>query len=336
MNIEELRDWLKKRLRTELPDEVWDQLVEDKYAKPGLVEVELQDLIDEANKLMKIFRAGAASGGGWRPSGREKLPDPPNSREVAVNLRDDETERARVFARLAAQMAAEHPDVVSFREDVLEGELLTHEQAGELIAQQGGPDDSGPILTALRQLGESLGRAYRWRDFDAVWFVLTGHTPPVFPLHAIGSQTSSIYGPHTAAITLVVEPWVNAKEVAKTYKDLQSQMLGKDNNRPISEHRSKLVEFVEERRPEAGGRRSLMRLWNEEHPDHQYKDVRNFSRAYKETYERLMYPAYNSPNWQPYTPTPAQTYRDEYRRREAEALFKKSERIGPSKPAGKD
>ena len=220
MDLKQLGDWLEKQLRTEIPNDVWDQLVADKYAKPGLSGVELQDLVLEAKKLMKIFQAGAASSGWRRPPGREKLPDPPDSREVAVNLRDDETERARVFAQLAAQMAVEHPDVISFRKDVLDGQLLTHEQAGELLTQQGGPDGNGPILVALRELGKRLGRDYRWRNLDAMWFVLTGHTPPVFPLHATGSRNNPIYGPETAAITLVVEPWVNTKEVAKTYKEL--------------------------------------------------------------------------------------------------------------------
>ena len=331
MDLIELRGWLDKELRTEVPDAVWDQLIEDNYARAGLDKGELKDLIDDAERLLKIFRAGAAEGGGRRPPGREGLPDSPDSREVAVNLRDVETERARVFARLAAQMAAKHPDVIGFREDVLDGHLLTHERACELLTQQGGPDGSSPILQALRGLAKRLSRDYRWRELDAIWFVLTGHTPPVFPLYTVGSHNLSRYGPETAAITLIVEPWINAKEVAKTYKDLQAQMRGKDNNRPITRRRLKLVEFVEEHRQEIGGWRPLMDRWNEEHADPPYHDVRNFQAAYDETYRLLMHPAYNMPNWQPYAPTPAQEYRDEYRRQEAETMIQKAKRTGPPK-----
>jgi hypothetical protein len=101
----------------------------------------------------------------------------------------------------------------------------------------------------------------------------------------------------------------------KTYKELQAQIRGKDNNRPITQRRLKLVEFVKEHQQEVGGWRPLMDRWNEEHGDPPYEDVRNFSSAYDETYELLMYPAYNMPNWQPYTPTPAQKYREGYNRR---------------------
>jgi hypothetical protein len=333
VDLEGLRGWLEKQLRTELPDKIWDRLVCENFARSGLSQVELEDLLDDAKRLLWAFHQGVESGGGIRPPGREKLPNPPDSREVAVKLRDDETERARVFARLAAQMAAEHPNVISFREDILDGELLTHEKAAELITQQGGPNGNGAILTELRELGEKLGRDYHWRNLDAMWFVLTAHTPPVFPLHAIGFLNSSAHGPEAAAITLVVEPWINAKEVTITYKDLQNQMRGKDNNRPITQRRLKLVEFVEEHRSEVGGWRPLMNRWNEEHGDPSYRDVRNFSKAYEETYQRLIYPGYNMPNWQPYSPTPAQSYRDEYNRLEAKAMFEKAKRIGPPKRA---
>jgi hypothetical protein len=334
VDLTALRAWLDRKLRTEVPDAVWDQLVVDRYARAGLDEDELKELVVDARRLLRAFQAGRAlvEGRGRQPPGRESLPDSPDSREVAVNLRDVEIERARVFARLAAQMAAKHPDVISFREDVLDGQLLTHDRARELLTQQGGPDGNGPILQALRGLAKRLSRDYRWRELDAMWFVLTGHTPPVFPLHAVGAHNLSWNGPETAEITLIVEPWVNAKEVEKTYKDLQAQMRGKDNNRPITQRRLKLVEFVEEHRQEEyGGWRLLMDRWNEEHADPPYHDVRNFRTACEETYRLLMHPAYNMPNWQPYAPTPAQEYRDEYRRQEAETMLQKAKRVGPPK-----
>ena len=331
MNLEELRIWLAKQLRTSIPNGIWDALIEGRYAKSDLDEMELEDLVFEAQRLIRVWWEVKADGGGRKPPGRKTTID--IRREIAVDLGDNEALRAHVFSELTADLAGNHPDVAGFRDDFLNGKLLTDEQADEYLTQRGGLDGNDPVIKELHWLGERLAKDYRWRQGDAMWFVLTGRVPPVFPMSAEGSLHRSVYGPHTATITLTIEPWVDAKEVDKVYRDLQGQILGSRDNRPVGERRLRLLEFIEEqKRTNSDGWRAWMQRWNEactqwgcpewkyedqEHPSHA---VRYFRRSHKETYERLMYPTYHPPNWRPYAPTPWQAWRNkEYERMRLES-----------------
>jgi hypothetical protein len=326
VNLEELRIWLTKQLRTSIPDGIWDALIEGRYAKPDLDEMELEDLVFEAQRLMRVWWEAKADGGGRKPPGRKTTID--LRREIAVDFGGNEALRARAFSELAADLGEIRPDVEGFRDDFLEGKVLTDDQADEFLTQHGGLDGDGLSIKELHWLGERLAKDYRWRQGDAMWFVLTGRVPPVFPMSAEGLLHWSVYGPHTATITLTIEAWVDAKEVDKVYRDLQRQILGNRDNRPIGERRLRLLEFVEEqKRTNGDGWRAWMQRWNEactqwgrpewkyeeqEHPSHA---VRYFRRSHKETYERLMYPEYHPPNWRPYAPTPWQAWRNkEYER----------------------
>ncbi len=318
MNLKELRGWLTRELRAQVPDEIWEMLVEDRTARPGLQkgDVELEDLKHEAQKLLRACWIGKASGRGSKPPGRDALEE--RAGPIAVDLANAERLRAHVFSQLTASMAENRPDVQQFRESYLEGKLLTEDEAGTFLAEHGEYTGvNSPVLKELRWLGEQLAKDYRWQREEAMWFVLAGGTPPVSPLRAVGSVGYSKHGPHRAAITLTIEPWVDAKEVDRVYRDIQRQMLGNDNLL-IGEKRLRLLEFVEDqKRTGTGGWRTLMQRWNETYPQWKYEDkehpdhaVRYFKRSYDETYERLMYPNYHFPKWKRYTPTPRQSWRN--------------------------
>jgi hypothetical protein len=336
-DIQELRDWLQRRLslNKEQFDVVWRTLegehiisdYADKYYSR-------EKVLEEAKKWVRRYRAFLlATPSGARPSPPGRGSPGTTEPEITVDLGQRERMRTRVFARLAAETAEARPDVRKFRETALGGEVLTDEQASALLEGEVGPDGNAPNLEELRRLGELLTRAYPWRHGDAVWFLLTGHVPPVFPLRAVGSITQSAHGPEWATVTLTVEPWVQAKDVTRLYRKLQRQMLGKDN-RLIGEKTLRLLEFVQEqKKTNNGGMRVWMQRWNEAYLSWQYtardpeQAVRNFHTAYKDTYERVMYPAYNPPNWRPYEPTPWQRWRDEQRRQNRAKAIEKVESI---------
>jgi hypothetical protein len=49
MNLEELRQWLEKQLRTDrLPEPIWTKLRDRRYAREALDEQELTGLVNEA------------------------------------------------------------------------------------------------------------------------------------------------------------------------------------------------------------------------------------------------------------------------------------------------
>jgi hypothetical protein len=103
----------------------------------------------------------------------------------------------------------------------------------------------GSVLDGLRKLSESLAKRYRWKEEEATWFVLTGQIPWVSPLTGRVAFPSAP-GFNQAIITLTVEPWVHAEMLAQFYRDLQHQILGR-NNRRLSERNLSVFRFVMER-----------------------------------------------------------------------------------------
>ncbi len=96
-------------------------------------------------------------------------------------------------------------------------------------------------------------------------------------------------------ITLAVLPWVNAKEVERTYRLIQRQVIGKDN-RPLSARSVGVFRFVEDVRGSTGDSlswRRILALYNEMYPKgHRlhFKDAdpRNFQRTYERAYAEIV------------------------------------------------
>jgi hypothetical protein len=327
---------LKRLDGDDIPEETWAYLDEEGYIleateKPfdhQAIEYIVERIIrlDDAKLSSRKGRKGIGQKAGVKTG------------EVRARLNSDSEKRAEVFREIAAMLASEHPDVVSFRENVLDGQLFTHEQAGDLLAEQGGPDGNGPILDALRTLGKRLAKSYRWRELDAMWFVLTGYPPPVLPLHTVVSTTHSVhsYHPNTAAITLTVEPWVSAEEVKQTYTDVRQQLLEEGTHLVRSERNLKALQFaVEKRTNKDGGQEpdysTLWKWWNQENPDQRFPEYNRFWEAVTRAEQAIIKPKYKFSE-KPYTPTPAQAWRDEHqsleRRRYVEEHMRK---YGPPK-----
>src|SRR5215204_1770212 len=139
MRLEELRAWLANRLGTKsIPDKVWVMLIEEEMAREGLHEdydeEDLEDLVRDAGRLLTAWEGGAStSSGAWRPGRRRREP------EISEWLDDLENERRRVFGEHVARMAVDHPDVQTFRGEVL-GERfpLSYEEALEEFVDEDG------------------------------------------------------------------------------------------------------------------------------------------------------------------------------------------------------
>ena len=293
MRLEELRIWLADQLRTEsIPDKVWDELVETRYARADLDETDKELLLAQARSFLRV------SGSGPRRSGRSGREE----EKIGLSkwLDDVENERRRVFGEHVARMAAEHPDVQAFRGEVLRERFpLSYEEAlEEFVNEDGFIYRECPHAEQLYELTKELKSVYFWKEINASWFVLTGYIPPVDTFNVKTSSTWRPYGPQFETITLTVEPWLSAEKVKRIYSDTQRQILGRDNGR-VGEKSLKLLEFVAEQREAGGGSwRELMKNWNETYPEWAYtaKDPEhakgNFYNAHKRAYERVVAPRY--------------------------------------------
>lgn len=342
MKDSELRIEVAKKLKEQkriegedMPDATWDLMVELGYVEDAMErdfdEEAVQFLLDTILWIndARLSSRGSRKGAGRR-AGNEEI-------EVRVRLDPSTAKRAEVFRDITATLAVEHPGVKSFREDVLDRQLLTHERASELLYGQEGPCSSELVRKRLNALGKSLSKAYRWDELDAKWFVLTDHPPPVLPVHTVASINYGGYPfqLHTATVTLVVEPWVSASEVARAYASIQNEMLDPDNNYRVKSERNleilrfivkKRAETIEDRQPNY---KTLCKLWNRENPD-QRMEYNRFWEAATRTEQAVLRPEYAVPE-RVYELSPAKSWRVEYHQREAEAAFKIAKRIGPPK-----
>jgi hypothetical protein len=155
-----------------------------------------------------------------------------------------------------------------------------------------GQDLSLHIFDRLHSLAQKPSGAYRWRLDAAKWFVLTGDVPYVQPLTIRFSYTISNeeHYPNTAEITMTVEPWVDAKDVERVYREVQRQVLSGDNrkggdNRKKKERTLDAVCFAA-RRIREGGNESwseLTRRWNrrQKDPGRRYNSRGGLQQAFK-------------------------------------------------------
>jgi hypothetical protein len=314
-----LREWLRKELAlgSEELEAIWEYLEENRWISSYYKrEVGAGTLLFEADQLRKVFSRVGSAETVWFPPPRRTARKAPE--EVSVTLDDYSQRRAQAFSEVAAALAQDHPEVRSFREHFLNGRLLTNEEAGEFL-------DKGEGLEDLRSLGKKLCITYRWREGDAEWFVLTGEPPPVPALRAQVSLNASIqsYYPNTAEITLTIQPWVNAEEVVRIYRDIQRQVLGGDNRR-LHDRTLDAVRFVTQQIREHGEESWSRRLsrWNRERPKWRYASFRGL----RQVFERFVHPHYEAPKYAPYEPTPYQTWRNKRRHQQFEQIKK---RLGP-------
>jgi len=163
-------------------------------------------------------------------------------------------------------------------------------------------------MEKLHRLARKLAKTYRWREGDALWFVLTGSTPEVSPLRAVVSVSESVqdYHPNTVRIVLESDVWVDAKEIERTYRDIQQQILGHPN-RPLAERTLEVVAFVTHRMRERSKEswRQRWDAWNKTYPtEWQYDDFRGLRQAFHRFINQIINREYNHPKWKAHEPSP--------------------------------
>ncbi len=290
---------------------VWGHLTEHSY---------LTDYADDPEGLLQQAVGLVRTLSETLPESVRKGPPPPRrsrarQKKVAARVAESAEKRACAFSEVAAALAQDHPDVRRFRARFLDGRLLTNEEAGEFV-------DSGQAERELSALAGTLVKTYRWREGDALWFVLTGEPPPIFALDArvYTAESRHAYRPNAAEITLTIKPWVAAKDVERTYRDIQRQMCG--DSRSMKKRTLEAVRFVVRQIRERGAEQWPRRCerWNRQHPRWAYADFRGLRQAF----ERFAHPEYKLPEQEPYTPTPYQEYRSRRQRQLAEVLRKRN------------
>ena len=189
---------------------------------------------------------------------------------------DYERARARALSEYMAMAADQHPAVTEFRDRTLGGNLLSAEEALNVL------NTPESLTEDLRGLGIRLAELYPgWGEGGAMWFVLTGKAPRLEMVKFSGSVTASTSSyaplPHHS-ITLTITPWVSAKSVELLYRHLQQQHLA-DNGRKKKPRTLGVARFCWEQYRLEGERppwRVLCERWNEAYPDERIEDWHNF------------------------------------------------------------
>jgi len=332
----ECRRWLaEQREEEDVADDVWGHLI-----KGGLpFDVILHDDDESRQQLVAAARSydqnprGSADG---LEQGRRRASVTPT--EIAVKPPKNAQRRAEAFAEVAAVLADKNPKVSGFRRMHLNDRLCTDEEARIFLDERcNGPlpvkHGTNAVARKLWKLAEKLSRTYLWREDDAVWFVLTGHAPSVRPIEvravvtppqdeAIG-RIPSEYHPNTARITVTADAWVNAKEVARAFRDTQQQILaGSDAAGPTPERTLEVVRFVARRMRECGEEDWGTRwsIWNKTRPeDWRYQSKDTFQQTFERFMEGVVYRTYQLPNYGAPKKTPYLAYCEDWKKRRKKA-----------------
>ena len=290
---EKLHDATWARLRSAVRDyldgkDTWEDL-------RGLVEEALIFQREHARELREMWglseKPGEVSSEGVEEAAKPKE----FRRDIAIRLPERERRRTDVLLKIGMRQAAERPDVKRFRKERLGGRRLYYDEA-EAYISPGWPEEI--IDWELADLAWRLERDYGWRRDDAAWFVLTSRPPRLRPLTADVFMHESVYGPSYCKITLHVAPWIPSEEVEKTFVRMRDQVRGGSGPGAVGQQRLEVLRFVEEQRTEHGRRpnfEALLQIWNQEHPHWVYADYRALSKAYREAYQEVVCPKYQSP-----------------------------------------
>jgi len=220
-----------------------------------------------------------------------RIPIDHNARIVADEWRDDgeaKYHNLTIFVDPPGDTKAVTRKVLS--DYTLDYETLAYPGEGRYAGVvQLWPDS---VLDALRKLSDWLVEQYHWNQAQATGFVLTGEPPLVGPIRAhIGTS----FGDHNhCAITLTIPAWVSADSVLHTYRQIQREVLGRDN-RHLATKNLALLRFVFDRMDSRGQFppwRKLRDLWNSEHSDWRYSDTRVFARDFRRGERSVLYPNY--------------------------------------------
>lgn len=294
-----------RALGSPVTDPEWELLVRDDYV----------DLWDEgANPSALADAVGAARDEWyWR---HESAPMLPTGRVSAVSGQP----RAELVSDRRAAVARLDPLVVTFRNEVLAGQVLpwtdvqgwvakragtatrwtvtvTAEGAAEPDVQgvetrtlryaapgvphvQATPTRAGGDLERLRALADTLASAYGWEPAQASVFVLTDLVPLVAPIRATVDLGTA------QTVTLTIDPTETAESVARQYLAARRELVGNRRLRSMGEKAVCLARFYDEQ-PPGGMTTAWMDEWNQRYPEWRYTDRRRFRRDAKAAAERI-------------------------------------------------
>jgi hypothetical protein len=301
--IMKVRRLLEGSLNGKFRETTWRRFLDSGYVQEYLDGDEtwntLRELAQEELKYQRELEREVLG-----PSGTSGEVSSEGARDVAkphfepvftIKLAERERKRADVLLKISMRQAAERLDVKRFRNERLGGRRLFYDEAEAYISP--GMDEEINDRE-LADLGRRLERDYSWRRDDAAWFVLADRTPRLRPLTVNASMHQSRYGPSYCKITLHVAPWIPSEEVERAFVRARDQVRGGSGPGTVGKQRLEVLRFVEEQRAEDGRRpnfEALLKMWNQEHPHWAYADYRALSKAYREAYQEVVYPKYQTP-----------------------------------------
>jgi hypothetical protein len=308
MNIAEIERELSECMRRlassinrpDVPDAVWGCLMKVglpfDVVREGFAGQEWGELVREAKRCLHSAHENAGSVP--PPRRADRKPD----LDVSVDLDDYSRRRAETASDVAALFADGHPEVKGFREAYLgaESARLSEEQARGFRAE----DQPEHILDEMLSIAQRLGWRYRWTYRDTWWYLLTGQAPYIQPLRVHYEYVSDEeHYPNMAQLTLILEPWVDAKDLERVYRDVQRQVLGGDNRKKPTRTLD-AVRFVA-RRMREHGRESWSKLHTEWNRSQTHLVRRYESRGALElAFKRFTRAVYHEPTYEPAKPEP--------------------------------
>jgi hypothetical protein len=342
-DFQEIEARLAKTLgRASLPPELWGRLSQWDLVLPVVREgydgPEWRELVEAARELSREKRE-EAPGTNLPPEGRDRKPG-----DIAgVRLDGYTLLRAETFSEVAGALANRRAEVRTFRDLYLGGteSRLTDDEAGAWIYGREAPTNA---LEEMREVSSRLFRAFRWREDDAHWFLLTGYVPFVRPVSVRTRQNSfldvpnylnrdyHLEGPNfsvdTAEIVITAEPWVDAEIVSRVFREVQKQVRGGDN-RKVTVKVLDAVRFVARRLGTGKVQWPVLHsAWNaaQDDPTRRYRSRDGLYKAVR----RFLQPRYNKPTYPEYEPTPWQVARRAAEERRVSSLASQElNRLGP-------
>lgn len=295
MSSDAVREALASQIGREVREDIWTWLVKKRWVSEVIQgETPLRELRDEYLELTNTFS------GTPRKTGPQKL-----EHEVLV----PPDQRRKTLSKLLAIEAARSPVVVSFREEVLSGRLIALDDLPAWIEDQnrslGSPATwehrdvlSYPVrgqdadhkayvrpdsvLHRLKRLCSTLNQDYDWQEAQAVAFVLSG----LVPLLPKARVTTKIKSNGLTSITLQVDPRLSSQEVASIYAKARNEVF-KGHDKPMTDKHLELAVFLAEKSEDRATWPSLLKVWNQGHPDWFYSDWRHFARDARSAWERI-------------------------------------------------
>jgi hypothetical protein len=289
---------------------------------------EWDELVEAAREFSRENREEAL-GTNLPPESRDRKPG-----DIAGVRLDGYTQlRAETFSEVAGALANRLAEVRTFRYLYLGGteSRLTDDEAGAWIYGSEAPTNA---LEDMREVSRRLSRAFRWREDDAHWFLLTGYVPFVRPISVRTRQNSfhvrpnfmnrdyQLEGPNfivdTAEIVITAEPWVDAEIVSRVFREVQKQVRGGDN-RKVTDKVLDAVRFVARQLGTGKVQWPVLRsAWNaaQDDPTIHYHSRDGLYKAVR----RFLQPRYNKPTYPEYEPTPWQVARQAAEERRVSSL----------------